>query len=41
MVPWAMVLKEHQRLIGQFQMEEWSDEDHRAAVGYRQKRYMP
>jgi len=35
MVPWAIVLKEHQHLIGQFQMEEWSDEDHRAAVGYR------
>ena len=35
MLSWAIVLKENQRFIGRFQMEEWSDEDHRAAVGYR------
>jgi [ribosomal protein S5]-alanine N-acetyltransferase len=34
MLSWAIVLKENQRFIGRFQMEEWSDEDHRAAVGY-------
>src|SRR6266849_3156680 len=31
---WAIVLKEHKRFIGWFPMEEWSAEDHRAAVGY-------
>ncbi len=30
----AIVLKENLRFIGRFQMEEWSDENHRAAVGY-------
>jgi len=34
MLSWAIVLKENQRLIGRFQIEEWSDENHRAAVGY-------
>ena len=34
MLSWAIVLKENQRFIGRFQMEEWSDENHRAAVGY-------
>ncbi len=34
MLSWAIVLKENQRFIGRFQLEEWSDEDHRAAVGY-------
>jgi [ribosomal protein S5]-alanine N-acetyltransferase len=34
MLSWAIVLKEDQRLIGRFQMEAWSDENHRAAVGY-------
>lgn len=34
MLSWAIVLKESQRLIGRLQMEEWSDENHRATVGY-------
>lgn len=34
MLSWAIVLKENQRFIGRIQMEDWSDEDHRAAVGY-------
>ena len=34
MLSWAIVLKENQRFIGRFQMEEWSDENRRAAVGY-------
>ena len=34
MVTWAIVLKENQHVIGKFQMEEWSDEHHHAAVGY-------
>lgn len=34
MLSWAILLKENQRLIGRFQIEEWSDENHRAAVGY-------
>lgn len=34
MLSWAIVLKENQHLIGRFQIEEWSDENHRAAVGY-------
>ena len=34
MLSWAIVLKESQRFIGRFQMEEWSDENHRATVGY-------
>jgi ribosomal-protein-alanine N-acetyltransferase len=34
MLSWAIVLKENLRFIGRFQMEEWSDENHRAAVGY-------
>ncbi len=32
---WAIVLKENQRFMGRIQMEDWSDEDHRTAVGYR------
>lgn len=32
---WAIVLKENQRFMGKIQMEEWSDENHRTAVGYR------
>ena len=28
------MLKENQRLIGRFQLEEWSDENHRTGVGY-------
>jgi ribosomal-protein-alanine N-acetyltransferase len=35
MLCWAIMLKENQRFIGRIQMEEWSDEDHRAEVGYR------
>jgi ribosomal-protein-alanine N-acetyltransferase len=34
MLSWAIVLKENQRFMGRFQMEEWSDENHRATVGY-------
>ena len=34
MLSWAIVLKENQRFIGRFQMEEWSDENFRATVGY-------
>jgi [ribosomal protein S5]-alanine N-acetyltransferase len=34
LLSWAIVLKESQRLIGRFQMEEWSDENRRATVGY-------
>jgi [ribosomal protein S5]-alanine N-acetyltransferase len=34
MLSWAIVLKENQCFIGRFQIEEWSDENHRAAVGY-------
>ena len=34
MLSWAIVLKENQRLSGRFQIEEWSDENHGAAVGY-------
>ncbi len=34
LLSWAIVLKESQRLIGRFQMEQWSDENHRATVGY-------
>lgn len=34
MLSWAIVLKENQRFVGRFQMEEWSDENYRAAVGY-------
>lgn len=34
MLSWAIVLKENQRFIGRIQIEDWSDEDHRAAVGY-------
>ena len=32
---WAIVLKENQRFMGRIQMEDWNDEDHRTAVGYR------
>src|SRR5712692_4022584 len=35
MLCWAIVLKENQRFMGRIQVEEWSDEDHRAEVGYR------
>jgi [ribosomal protein S5]-alanine N-acetyltransferase len=34
MVTWAIVLKENQHVMGKFQMEEWSDEHHHAALGY-------
>ncbi len=34
MLSWAIVLKENQRLIGRFQMEKWSDENHHATLGY-------
>jgi ribosomal-protein-alanine N-acetyltransferase len=34
MLSWAIVLKENLRFVGRFQIEEWSDENHRAAVGY-------
>jgi ribosomal-protein-alanine N-acetyltransferase len=32
---WAIVLKANQCFMGKIQLEEWSDEDHRTAVGYR------
>ena len=32
---WALVLKANQRFMGKIQLEDWSDEDHRTAVGYR------
>ncbi|HEY6408292.1 MAG TPA: GNAT family protein [Ktedonobacteraceae bacterium] len=32
---WAIVLKANQRFMGRIQLEDWSDENRRTAVGYR------
>lgn len=39
MLCWTIVLKENQHFMGRIQMQEWSDADQRAEVGYLQSQH--